>query len=55
MISIADCYIRTKKIKYLEENAAAIDVKLTPEDVKKIRAASDAVDAFSGDRYPTPG
>jgi aryl-alcohol dehydrogenase-like predicted oxidoreductase len=43
----------TKKIKYLEENAGAVNVKLTPSDLQRIN------DAFPhnlavGERYPAP-
>jgi aryl-alcohol dehydrogenase-like predicted oxidoreductase len=41
----------TKRRKYLEENAAAVDVELSPEDLEQIE---DAVPkgAAAGDRYP---
>ncbi len=41
----------TKRIKYLEENVAAADVSLTPEDFARIEDAFP-VDAASGQRYP---
>ncbi|MCW2569308.1 MAG: aldo/keto reductase [Mycobacterium sp.] len=41
----------TKRVKYLEENAAAADVKLTPEDLARIDEAAP-VGATSGERYP---
>ncbi|SCO88958.1 related to pyridoxine 4-dehydrogenase [Fusarium oxysporum] len=34
----------TKKIKYLEENTAALNVDLSPEDLKKLRDLVDAAD-----------
>jgi aryl-alcohol dehydrogenase-like predicted oxidoreductase len=41
----------TKKRRYLEENARAVEVKLTPEDLRRIgEAAPKGVAA--GDRYP---
>lgn len=49
-----DSCIRTKKIKYLEENVAAVNITLTPEEIKEIRKASEIVDKLPGDRYP-PG
>ncbi|KZP18083.1 Aldo/keto reductase [Athelia psychrophila] len=44
----------TTKIKYLEENIAAADVKLTAQDLQDIRQAAKDADAAEGDRYP-PG
>ena len=41
----------TKRVKYLEENAAAADIKLTPEDLARIDEAAP-VGATSGERYP---
>ncbi|KAF2735796.1 Aldo/keto reductase [Polyplosphaeria fusca] len=41
----------TKKVKYLEENVAAIDVKLTDDEVRTIRSEIEKVEV-SGDRYP---
>jgi len=42
----------TKKVKYLEENMAAAHIKLSPEAIRKVRAAvEDAV--LDGDRYPS--
>ena len=40
----------TKRRKYLEENAAAADIKLTPADVAEIEAALPA-NEVAGDRY----
>ncbi|KAI9890415.1 MAG: hypothetical protein M1814_004201 [Vezdaea aestivalis] len=39
----------TKKVKYLEENLDAVNVKLTKDEDKEIR---DAVEGVSGARYP---
>jgi aryl-alcohol dehydrogenase-like predicted oxidoreductase len=44
----------TKRIKYLEENVAAADLKLTADDVAAIEAAVP-VDAVAGARYPEAG
>lgn len=41
-------------LQYLEENIAAANVKLTPQDVKDVRQAAKDADAAQGDRYP-PG
>lgn len=41
----------TKKIKYLEENWGALEVVLTEQEEKDIRAAVDRADVH-GDRYP---
>jgi aryl-alcohol dehydrogenase-like predicted oxidoreductase len=41
----------TKRVKYLEENVAAANVKLTPEDLARIDAAAP-IGATSGERYP---
>ncbi|KAH9207398.1 NADP-dependent oxidoreductase domain-containing protein [Leptodontidium sp. 2 PMI_412] len=41
----------TKKIKYLEENLGALDVKLSEEDVQEIRELVEAVEVH-GHRYP---
>src|SRR5579862_3952193 len=41
----------TKRRKYLEENAAAVEVKLTKEDLRRIEEVFPA-DAASGQRYP---
>ena len=41
----------TTKPHRLEENTAAIDVELTPDDLEEITAAADRVDV-EGDRYP---
>lgn len=42
----------TKKIKYLEENMEALNVKLTSEEVKEVRDLVEAAEV-SGDRYPS--
>jgi aryl-alcohol dehydrogenase-like predicted oxidoreductase len=42
----------TKRRKYLEENAKAIDVKLSPEEVKEIRGEIEKAGGGKGARYP---
>ena len=42
----------TKRRKYLEENAAAVDVELTDEDLARIDAELPEV---AGDRYDQAG
>jgi aryl-alcohol dehydrogenase-like predicted oxidoreductase len=44
----------TKRVKYLEENAAAMDVALTEDDLRRIQAVFP-VGAASGTRYPEGG
>ncbi len=46
------CVCRTKKIKYLDENMGALNVKLTKEEVRLIRDAVESAGETSGDRYP---
>ncbi len=41
----------TKRVKYLEENAQAVDVELTDDDLRRIEDAFPK-GATSGDRYP---
>jgi aryl-alcohol dehydrogenase-like predicted oxidoreductase len=41
----------TKRVRYLEENAAAVDVRLTDEDLRRLDQAAPA-GAAVGDRYP---
>ncbi|NUS45747.1 MAG: aldo/keto reductase [Mycobacteriaceae bacterium] len=41
----------TKRRAYLEQNAAAADIALTPDDLARIEAAAPAA-AVAGDRYP---
>ena len=41
----------TKRRKYLEENAGALDVRLTPEDLRRIDEVFPR-DATAGARYP---
>jgi len=41
----------TKRRKYLEENAAAVDVKLTPQDLERIDRVLPS-GAATGERYP---
>lgn len=42
----------TKRVKYLEENVKAINVKLSKDDEAKIRKAIDSVGGSKGARYP---
>ncbi|KAF2648819.1 aldo-keto reductase [Lophiostoma macrostomum CBS 122681] len=42
----------TKRVKYLEENAAAVDVELTSEDDESIRQAIGSLGGRKGERYP---
>jgi len=44
----------TKRVKYLEENAAAASIKLSAEEVAELEAAVP-VDAVAGDRYNEGG
>jgi aryl-alcohol dehydrogenase-like predicted oxidoreductase len=44
----------TKRVPYLEENAAAADITLTPAQVEALTAAVP-VGAVAGDRYPAGG
>jgi len=41
----------TKRVRYLEENAAAADVRLTDDDLRRLDEAAP-VGAAAGDRYP---
>ena len=41
----------TKRRRYLEENAAAADVRLTPDDLRRLDAAFPT-GAAAGERYP---
>ena len=43
----------TKRRKYLEENVAALNIELTPADLKEISAAAPS-GAAAGTRYPEP-
>jgi len=43
--------VGTKRRKYLEENVAAVEVKLTPDDLRRINETLPR-GAFAGDRYP---
>ncbi|EIW79887.1 Aldo keto reductase [Coniophora puteana RWD-64-598 SS2] len=45
----------TKKIKYLNENLDAVNVKLTAEDVKEVRTYAEKTDHVNGLRYPEFG
>ncbi len=42
----------TKKLKYLEENAAAVAVHLTPEEEAEVRRTIESMGGSKGDRYP---
>jgi aryl-alcohol dehydrogenase-like predicted oxidoreductase len=42
----------TKRRRYLEENVAAVDIKLDADDLRRIEEAAPK-DAFVGDRYPS--
>ncbi|EIN05498.1 Aldo/keto reductase [Punctularia strigosozonata HHB-11173 SS5] len=42
----------TTQLKYLKENLGAVDVKLTPEEVKEVKEIAHKADATQGDRYP---
>ena len=44
----------TKRVRYLEENAAAADVELTADQLAEIASAIPA-GAVSGDRYAPAG
>jgi aryl-alcohol dehydrogenase-like predicted oxidoreductase len=44
----------TKRVKYLEENVAAIEVELTPQDLRRIEAIAPPGVA-AGTRYPESG
>ena len=41
----------TRHVSYLEENAAAVDIELTPTEVEQLSAAAP-IGATAGDRYP---
>lgn len=43
----------TKRRKWLEQNAAVIDIRLTPDDLRRIEEAVPQ-DAVAGERYPEP-
>ncbi|RDI79721.1 Serine/threonine-protein kinase [Venturia inaequalis] len=43
----------TKRVKYLEENAAAMHVRLTTDDVKQLRVEIEKVGGSKSERYPT--
>jgi aryl-alcohol dehydrogenase-like predicted oxidoreductase len=44
----------TRRVRYLEQNAAAVDVRLTAEDLAALAAAVPP-EAVTGDRYPDMG
>ncbi len=41
----------TKRVRYLEENVAATDVRLAEEDLRRLEEVAP-VGATAGDRYP---
>ncbi|KAJ8489816.1 hypothetical protein ONZ45_g13429 [Pleurotus djamor] len=43
----------TTKVKYVKENADAVNVKLTEDELKEVRAIVAQADAAQGDRYPS--
>ena len=42
----------TKRVKYLEDNAGAVDVHLSKEEEAEIRKAIESVGGSKGERYP---
>ena len=42
----------TKKVKYLEENAESVNVKVSKEEDAEIRKAIEAAGGMKGARYP---
>ena len=38
--------------QYLEENLAAVNVKLSPESIQEVRKIAEKADWVVGDRYP---
>ncbi|KAL1593754.1 hypothetical protein SLS60_010486 [Paraconiothyrium brasiliense] len=42
----------TKRVKYLIENAGAVNVNFTEEDEKRVRSGLDAIGGAKGARYP---
>lgn len=48
-VSIPD----TKHLKYLEQNAEAVEVVINSDDEKEIRQAIDRVGGIKWTRYPT--
>ena len=43
--------VRTKNVKYLDENVGSVFVELTSTEVKQIREAIERI-GVHGDRYP---
>jgi aryl-alcohol dehydrogenase-like predicted oxidoreductase len=41
----------TKRIKYLEQNLAALEIRLTTEELRALDAVTPAGSAVAGDRY----
>lgn len=42
----------TKTLKYLKENASAIDIVISKEDDEKVRKAIENIGGRKGERYP---
>jgi aryl-alcohol dehydrogenase-like predicted oxidoreductase len=42
----------TKHVKYLKDNAGAVDVQLSKDDEQRIRKAIDSIGGTKGGRYP---
>ncbi|KAI0747113.1 NADP-dependent oxidoreductase domain-containing protein [Daedaleopsis nitida] len=43
---------RTTKIANLKDNLAALDIKLSPEDIEEVRRVAAKADTVKGERYP---
>jgi hypothetical protein len=39
-------------LQYLEENLGALQIKLSPEEIKEVRDIAAKADAANGPRYP---
>ena len=50
-IDAKGCDRGTKKVKYLDDNVGAVEVKLSPAEVEVIRKEIEKVEIV-GDRYP---
>jgi diketogulonate reductase-like aldo/keto reductase len=42
----------TKRVKYLEENAKAVEITLSKDEEANIRKAIESVGGSKGERYP---
>ena len=42
----------TKRVKYLQENAEAVNVKISDQEMTEIRKAIEAIGGMQGERYP---